>query len=180
MREQGIVPDKIAMVPIVSACAKLGALNKARLISDYICRNKISLNVILGTAIIDMYSKCGTIDSVRKIFDRMQQRNVISWSAMIAAYGYRGQGRKALDLFTMMLSSGILPKRIAFVSLLYACSHAGLVEDGLWLFSLMLDNYGVRPDVKHYTCMVDLLGRARRLDEALGLIERMPLKKDKG
>ncbi|XP_062167604.1 pentatricopeptide repeat-containing protein At2g33760-like [Alnus glutinosa] len=178
MREEGVVLDKVAMVTVVYACAKLGAMHKAILIHDYIRRNKFSLDVILGTAMIDMYAKCGNVDYARDIFDRMQEKNVISWSAMIAAYGYHGQGRKALALLPMMLSSGTLPNRITFVSLLYACSHAGLIEDGLQLFSLMWDDYAVRPDVKHYTCVVDLLGRAGRLDEAFKLIENMTVEKD--
>ncbi|KAG8647016.1 pentatricopeptide repeat-containing protein At2g33760-like [Manihot esculenta] len=180
MREEGFVPDKIAMVSIVNACAKLGAMHKARQVHDYVSKNKIYLNVVLGTAMIDMYAKCGSVDSAREIFDCMQQKNVISWSAMIAAYGYHGQGKKALELFPMMLSSGILPNNITFVSLLYACSHSGLVDDGLQLFSLMEESYGVRPDVKHYTCMVDLLGRAGRLNEAFGFIENMTVEKDEG
>ncbi|KAJ9184504.1 hypothetical protein P3X46_004219 [Hevea brasiliensis] len=166
MREEGFVPDEIAMVAIVNACAKLCAMNKARQVHDYVNRSKISMGVILGTAMIDMYAKCGSVDSAREIFDRMQQKNFISWSAMIAAYGYHGQGKKALELFPMMLSSGIKPNNITFVSLLYACSHSGLVEDG--------------PDIKHYTCMVDLLGRAGRLNEALGFIENTTVEKDEG
>lgn len=180
MRDEGIVPDKVALVTVVYACAKLGAMNKARGIHDYINGTKFSLDVILGTSMIDMYAKCGSVDSAREIFDRMQVKNVITWSAMIAAYGYHGQGAKALELFPMMLSSSILPNRITFVSLLYACSHAGLIEEGQRFFSSMWDEYGVRPDVKHYTCMVDLLGRAGRLDEALGLIESMRVEKDEG
>jgi pentatricopeptide repeat protein len=180
MRRDGFVPDKVAMVTIVNACAKLGAMNKARLVHDYVCARRYSLDVELGTAMIDMYAKCGSIDSSREIFDRMEQKNVISWSAMIGAYGYHGQGREALELFHMMLNSGIIPNRITFISLLYACSHAGLVDDGLQLFSLMSVSYGVRPDVKHYTCMVDLLGRAGRLDQALRLIENMEVEKDEG
>ncbi|GKV31832.1 hypothetical protein SLEP1_g40494 [Rubroshorea leprosula] len=180
MRDEGLVPDNVAMVTIVHACAKLGAMHKARLVHDYISRMGFKLDVILGTAMIDMYAKCGSVDYAREIFDRMWERNVISWSAMIAAYGYHGQGKKALDLFPMMLGSRILPNRITFLSLLYACSHAGLVDMGLELFNMMWDEYSVKPDVKHYTCMVDLLGRAGRLDEAMNLIENMTVKKDEG
>ncbi|XP_023005935.1 pentatricopeptide repeat-containing protein At2g33760-like isoform X1 [Cucurbita maxima] len=180
MRVEGIVPDKVALVTVVYACAKLGAMNKARAIHDYINGTRFCLDVILGTAMIDMYAKCGSVDLAREIFDQMQMKNVITWSAMIAAYGYHGQGGKALKLFPMMLSSGILPNRITFVSLLYACSHAGLIEEGQRFFASMWDEYGVRPDVKHYTCMVDLLGRAGRFDEALGLIESMTVEKDEG
>ena len=180
MREEGVVPDKVAMVTVVFACAKLGVMHKARMIDDYIQRKKFRLDVILGTAMIDMYAKCGCVESAREIFDRMEEKNVISWSAMIAAYGYHGQGRKALDLFPMMLDSGILPNKITLVSLLYACSHAGLVEEGLQFFSSMSEDYSVKPDVKHYTCVVDLLGRAGRLEEALKLIESMTVEKDDG
>ncbi|KAL8149880.1 pentatricopeptide repeat-containing protein CRR2, chloroplastic-like [Apium graveolens] len=180
MREEGVMPDKVTMVTVVNACAKLGVMYKARLVHDFISSRKISEDVILGTALIDMYAKCGSVDCAREIFDRMREKNVISWSAMIAAYGYHGEGRKALDLLPMMLSNGIIPNRITFVSLLYACSHAGLVEDGLRLFSVMKEEYSLRPDVKHYTCMVDLLGRAGRLDQAMKLIEEMNIEKDEG
>ncbi|KAF3432604.1 hypothetical protein FNV43_RR27344 [Rhamnella rubrinervis] len=180
MRGEGVDADKIALVTVVYACAKVGAMHKARLVHDYISTNKFSLDVILGTAMVDMYAKCGSIDSAREIFDRMQEKNVISWSAMIAAYGYHGHGSEALETFSMMLSSGILPNSITFISLLYACSHSGLIEEGLRFFSLMWDEYSLRPDVKHYTCMVDLLGRAGRLDEALKMVESLTVEKDEG
>ncbi|GAB4833366.1 hypothetical protein Ancab_031609 [Ancistrocladus abbreviatus] len=180
MRKQGAVPDKVAMVTVVYACARLGALHKAREIHDYIQCKNFSLDVILGTALIDMYSKCGSVDSAREIFEMMREKNVITWSAMIAAYGYHGLGQKALDLFPLMLRNGILPNDITFLSLLHACSHAGLVEEGLIIFYLMQDNYFVRPNVKHYTCVVDLLGRAGRLDEAEKWIEGMQIERDEG
>ncbi|KAI8573632.1 hypothetical protein RHMOL_Rhmol01G0292100 [Rhododendron molle] len=127
MREEDVIPDKVAMVTVVNACAKMGAMHKARLVHEYIWRRNFSLDVILGSAMIDMYAKCGNLDSAREIFDKMREKNVITWSAMIAAYGYHGKGREALELFPSMLTSGVLPNRITFVSLLYACSHAGLV-----------------------------------------------------
>ena len=178
MREEGVVPDKVAMVTVVNACAKLGAMHRAKFVNEYILRNGFSLDVILGTAMIDMYAKCGSIESARDVFDKMKERNVITWSTMIAAYGYHGRGKEALDLFHMMLSCGMLPNRVTFVSLLYACSHAGLIEEGLHFFDVMWEEHAVRPDVKHYTCMVDLLGRAGRLDEAVMLIEAMTVEKD--
>ncbi|OVA10018.1 Pentatricopeptide repeat [Macleaya cordata] len=180
MREEGVVPDKVTMVTVVFACAKLGAMNKAKLIHEYILRKNFTFNVILGTAIIDMYAKCGSVEAAREIFDGMRERNVVSWSAMIAAYGYHGYGRKALELFPLMLQNGVTPNRISFVSLLYACSHSGLVDEGCEFFHSMWDKYYVRPDVKHYTCMVDLLGRAGRLNEAMELIEGMTVEKDDG
>ncbi|KAE8657789.1 hypothetical protein F3Y22_tig00116982pilonHSYRG00072 [Hibiscus syriacus] len=91
MRDDDLVPDKVTMVTVVNACAKLGAMQKARLIHDYICTMKFILNVILGTAMVDMYAKCGNVDLAREIFDGMREKNVITWSVMIAAYGYHGQ-----------------------------------------------------------------------------------------
>ncbi|KAI5674374.1 hypothetical protein M9H77_14738 [Catharanthus roseus] len=180
MQAEGIVPDNVAMVNVVNACAKLGAMHKAKLAHEYILRKKFSLNVVLGTAMIDMYAKCGRLDCARDIFDSMRMKNVVTWSAMIGAYAYHGRGMEALNLFYMMLSSGIIPNSITFLSLLYACSHSGMVDDGLHLFSLMQEEYGVRPNVKHFTCVVDLYGRSGRLSEALNLIENMTIEKDEG
>lgn len=175
MIEDGISPDKITLVTVVNACAKLGAMHKARFVHDYFRRRNFSLCVILGSAMIDMYAKCGSINSAREIFDQMKEKNVITWSAMIAAYGYHGQGKRALDLFPLMLSSGLAPNRITFTSLLYACSHSGLVEEGVKIFTLVKE-----PDVKHYTCVIDLLGRAGRFKEAFELIDKMEVEKDEG
>lgn len=180
MMEERVILDKFATVTVVSACAKLGAMNKARLVHEYVRRKKFPLDVVLGTAMIDMYSKCGCIDSARDVFVGMVEKNVVSWSTMLAAYGHHGRGREAIDEFYMMLRSGTLPNAITFVSLLYACSHAGLIEEGLRFFSSMWEEYSVRPDVRHYTCMVDLLGRAGRVDEAFGLVESMTVEKDEG
>ncbi|XP_028554623.1 putative pentatricopeptide repeat-containing protein At3g49142 isoform X2 [Dendrobium catenatum] len=180
MKDNGIVPDKVSMVTVVFACAKLGAMHKAKMIRDYIWRRKFSLDVILGTAMIDMYAKCGSVDAAREIFDQMKEKNVISWSSMISAYGVHGRGREALQLFPQMLQSGIRPNRITFVSILSACSHSGLIEEGRQFFNSMERDYFVESDVKHYTCMVDLLGRAGRLDEVLELTERMKVDKDEG
>lgn len=180
MRWERVIPDKIAMVNVVNACAKLGVMHKARMVDDYIQKMRFSLDVILGTALIDMHAKCGSIELAREVFDRMREKNVISWSTIIAAHGYHGEGHKALDLFHMLLGSGISPNNITFVSLLYACSHSGLVKEGLWLFSIMQEEYGVRPDLKHFTCVVDLFGRAGKLDQALKLIEDMNIEKDAG
>ncbi|KAK6126423.1 hypothetical protein DH2020_039811 [Rehmannia glutinosa] len=180
MREEGVTPDKIAMVNVVNASAKLGVMHKAKIVDDYIKKMKFSQDVILGTALIDMHAKCGGIEFAREVFDKMTQRNVVSWSTMIAAHGYHGEGSKALDLFHMMLDCGISPNNITFVSVLYAFSHSGLVEEGLQLFSLMQEEYGVRPDVKHFTCVVDLFCRAGKLNQAVKLIEDMNIDKDVG
>ncbi|KAL0866545.1 hypothetical protein Bca101_045663 [Brassica carinata] len=178
MRNEGIVPDRAAVVTIVNACAKLGALHKAVVLHDYIRLMDFPVGVVLGTALIDMHAKCGNLDAAREMFDSMKERNVISWSAMIAAYGCHGKATKALELFRVMVGDRRLPpNEITFVSLLNACSHAGFVKEGLEIFDLMTE-YGVKPNVKHYTCMIDLLGRAGRLSEASEMIETMSIEKD--
>ncbi|KAI4370169.1 hypothetical protein MLD38_018545 [Melastoma candidum] len=168
------------MVSVVQACAKLGSLHRAKEVDGYIREMNVARNVIVDTAMIDMFAKCGSIELAKEIFDSMRVKNVISWSAMIAAYGYHGRGTEALGLFPMMLASGVTPNEITYVSLLYACSHSGLVDDGLRIFSSMKNDYSLKPDVSHYTCMVDLLGRAGKLDEALKLIEESDIDKDQG
>ncbi|KAG9459069.1 hypothetical protein H6P81_003577 [Aristolochia fimbriata] len=180
MKEEGVVPDKVTLVTTAYACAKLGAMHKAEYVHGYVLERKFSLDVVLGTAIIDMYAKCGSVRSARQIFDTMEEKNVVTWSAMMSAYGIHGHGRKALELFPLMLQSGILPNRITFVSVLYACSHAGLVTEGKRWFNSMREDYSIQPDVKHYTCMVDLLGRAGRFGEALELMDTMAVEKDEG
>ncbi|KAK9156783.1 hypothetical protein Scep_003357 [Stephania cephalantha] len=180
MLDEGVVPDRQTMVTVAFACAKVGAMHKAKYVHEYVRRSNFGLDVILGTAMIDMYAKCGSVDSAREIFDAMEEKNVVSWSAMIAAYGCHGHGREALGLFPLMVQSGVEPNRITFLNLLYACSHAGLVDEGRKIFDTMWECHSVKPDVKHYTCIVDLLGRAGRLNEALELIENMPLERDAG
>ncbi|KAG6495244.1 pentatricopeptide repeat-containing protein At4g21065-like [Zingiber officinale] len=180
MMEEGVAPDKITTVTVVFACAKLGVMHNAKMIHDYISNHKFSVDLILGTAMIDMYAKCGSVDAAREIFDGMRDKNVITWSTMISAYGIHGRGREALELFPLMLQSGIQPNRITCVSILSACSHAGLVDEGLRLFHSMEKEYFIYPDVKHYTCVVDLLGRAGKLKEALELSEKMTVEKDEG
>ncbi|KAL4571600.1 hypothetical protein LXL04_018363 [Taraxacum kok-saghyz] len=180
MRESGLLPDKVCMVTIVNACAKLGAMHKAKLIHKLIQTQYHSVDMILGTAMIDMYAKCGSIETARQVFDEMPQRNVITWSTMISAYGYHGQAQKALEIFHIMSKNKITPNKITFLSLLYACSHSGLVNEALQIFSLMQNQYLIKPDVKHYTCMVDLLGRAGRLDQAFTMIKNMNVEKDEG
>ena len=120
-----------------------------------------------------MYAKCGSMDDACSVFDSMQSRNVISWNAMIAGYAQNGNGKEALELFQQMQQEGVKPNSVTFVALLNACSHAGLVDEALHYFNAMNDQYQVLRDVTHYNCLVDVLGRAGRLEEAENLIRTM-------
>lgn len=135
-------------------------------------------NVYVGTSIVDMYCKCGRVEMARKAFDRMKEKNVLSWSAMVAGYGMHGRGQEALQVYSEMRKSRVTPNYITFVSVLAACSHAGLLKEGRHWFNAMKEEYNVDPGVEHYGCMVDLLGRAGCLDEAYGLITGMKIKPD--
>lgn len=135
-------------------------------------------NVYVGTSVVDMYCKCGRVEMARKAFNRMKDKNIKSWSAMVAGYGMHGRGREALHVFDEMLESGEKPNYITFVSVLAACSHSGLVNEGRHWFRVMKKDFGIDPGVEHYGCIVDLLGRAGCLTEAYGLIKEMRIKPD--
>lgn len=135
-------------------------------------------NVFVGTSLIDMYCKCGRVEMARKAFDCMKGKNVKSWTAMVAGYGMHGRAREALDVFYDMIGVGVKPSYVTFVSVLAACSHAGLLEEGWHWFNKMTDQFGIEPGVEHYGCMVDLLARAGRLTEAYNLIKGMKVRPD--
>eukprot|EP01018_Ginkgo_biloba_P037492 Gb_02031 [translate_table: standard] len=178
MKLAGVIPDSATMVSVLSACAHLGALQQGKLIHDYIIRCGLESDVFVGTALIDMYAKCGSVDIARKCFDKMSERDVVSWNAMIAGYGMHGHGEDALVVFSHMQQIGMKPNWVTFICVLCACSHAGLVNEGSQNFGRMKRDYCITPKMKHYACMVDLLGRAGHLDEAEDFIKKMPLEPD--
>ncbi|WOK96061.1 Pentatricopeptide repeat-containing protein [Canna indica] len=173
-----VAPDEVTMVSVLSACGDTGALGMGRAMHRLIERNRIEVDLRLGTALVDMYAKCGDIENSLKVFYALNKRDVLTWSAMIIGLANHGLGQVALDLFSKMISEGIQPNEITFVGVLSACGHVGLVSEGWAHFNTMSDVYGVLPKIEHYGCMVDLLGRAGRIEEARGLIERMPYRPD--
>lgn len=142
-------------------------------------------HVVIQTALIDMYSKSGSLNHARRIFDRMEIKNVVSWTSMITGYAAHGLGLQAIEVFEQMISMGFKPNEVTFIAVLSACSHCGLVEQGINCFYLMVEKYGITPRVDHYTCLVDMLGRAGKLAEAWKLVEEVKdaeinYKKDRG
>eukprot|EP00249_Psilotum_nudum_P015210 c25216_g11_i1 orf=2-868(+) len=121
-----------------------------------------------------MYGKCGNVDDAKSVFNKMPQWDVVSWTAMIAAYAYNGRAKLAIELFRQLEFEGVIPNEITFLHILTACSHAGLVDEGRHFFTSMSGHYSIRPTLEHYGCMVDLLGRAGLLDEAEDMINNMP------
>lgn len=176
MQARNVRPTEVTMVSLLSACAHLGALNMGEWIHTYIRRNRLKLDVALGNALIDMYCKCGAIEPARDVFYALPCKNIFCWNSMIVGLGMHGYGEEAMNVFNMMEREVVRPDGVTFVGLLSACSHSGLVSAGKEYFSQMRGFYGVEPQVEHYGCMVDLLGRAGHLKEALELIKAMPMK----
>eukprot|EP01018_Ginkgo_biloba_P025873 Gb_41753 [translate_table: standard] len=178
MQETGAKPESNTFASILPACASLAALEQGMEIHKDIIRCGFQSDVFVGTALVDMYAKCGSIEKARDVFDKMHQRDLVSWNTMIAGYGMHGQGKEALKLFEEMQQSGMNPDHVTLVCVLSACCHAGLVDEGQQYFNCMKKHYHITPAMDHYVCMVDLLGRAGHLDEAQDLINTMPLKPD--
>nr|GMC61286.1 pentatricopeptide repeat-containing protein At2g34400 [Ipomoea batatas] len=179
MKEEGVNPNKITLVVVLSACASIGALDIGKWIDEYASTRGLKHDIYVGTALIDMYAKCGSLDSAYQIFENMSMKNRVSWNAMISALAFHGRAFEALSLFDRMSAEGDvnLPDDITFVGVLSACVHAGLVDEGYQIFSLM-KSHGLVPKIEHYSCMVDLLSRAGCVEEAWDLIEKMPEKPD--
>ncbi|KAI3687235.1 hypothetical protein L1987_80929 [Smallanthus sonchifolius] len=180
MVNAGLVPIEITLLCVLSACAQSGCLDLGQwLYFNYVKQNRVHLTVTLGNAFIDMYAKCGNIDAAVKLFNEMQDKDLVSWNAMIVGFASHGHAAKALNIFEQMREMGYKPDEITFVGVLSACSHGGLLTQGRSYFKEMEKNYGLKPTVEHYACMVDLLGRIGLLDEAYGLVTEMPMEPDK-
>ena len=178
MNDKGVTFNSITLSTVLLAVSHSGALRVGKCVHDQVVRMGLEDDVVVGTSIIDMYCKCGRVEAARKVFDRMRKKNVRTWTAMIAGYGMHGHAVKALELFPVMISSGVRPNYITFVSVLAACSHAGLHVEGWRWFNSMKGRVGVEPGLEHYGCMVDLLGRAGYLQKAYDLVLTMKMKPD--
>ncbi|KAK6946106.1 E motif [Dillenia turbinata] len=173
-----IIPNQGTWVSILPAYAHVGALQQGMRIHGKVFKAALHLDVFVGTCLIDMYAKCGRVDDAMSLFSEVPQESSVPWNAMISCHGVHGDGVKALNLFREMLEQCVKPDHVTFVSLLSACSHSGLVDQGQWFFHLMQEEYGVRPSLKHYGCMVDMLGRAGQLEKAYEFIKNMPIQPD--
>ncbi|XP_058112760.1 pentatricopeptide repeat-containing protein At3g62890-like [Magnolia sinica] len=176
MEEAGARPNEVTVVAVLAACADLGALDLGKRVHEYSDQCGFQRNVRICNTLIDMYIKCGCLEITQKVFNKMEERTVVSWSAMIGGLAMHGKGKEALELFSKMSRIGIRPNSVTFIGLLHACSHMGLVEDGRQYFATMTKDYGIIPQIEHYGCMVDLLSRAGLLQEAHEFIKNMAIK----
>ncbi|KAH9313903.1 hypothetical protein KI387_022530 [Taxus chinensis] len=168
-------PDAETMASLLLACSNLVALQQGMWIHSYVIRRGLEFDVFVETALIDMYAKCGNLEIARRLFDTLSKKTVVAYSAMIAGYGMHGYGEDALALFSQMQQTSLKPNGVTFISVLSACSHSGLVDEGWQHFNCMSRDYRISPMLQHYACMVDLLGRAGHLYEAHDFIEKMPI-----
>ncbi|KAK8943792.1 Pentatricopeptide repeat-containing protein [Platanthera guangdongensis] len=174
-------PDSTTIIITLLCCARMGNLQKGRILHAYTIRREMDLDfesTYLGNALLTMHAKCGSLKDAAKLLGNQMRKDVISWNVMIAAYGMHGRGEDALKVFYRMLKTGEKPTSVTFVSILASCSHSGLIEAGKGLFCSMIEEYGIRPEITHFGCMVDLLGRAGFLDSALNLVRSMPMEPD--
>ncbi|KAL6514424.1 hypothetical protein OROHE_019032 [Orobanche hederae] len=174
MQMDRIKPDKYILVALLTGCAQLGALEQGEWIHAYLEENGITVDVVVGTALIEMYAKCGCLDQSLNIFYQLNQQDTASWTSIICALAMNGNTSRALELFSEMIQAGIRPDDITFIGVLSACSHGGLVEEGRRHFDSMTKVYRIEPKLEHYGCLIDLLGRAGLLDEAEDMINKVP------
>lgn len=168
-------PDDCSLVCVISACSNMSSPSQGRQVHALAFKLDIPSNRIsVNNALIAMYSKCGNLQAARRVFDTMRVHNTVSFNSMIASYAQHGLGFQSLHLFQRMLEMGFTPTNITFISVLAACAHTGRVEDGKLYFNMMKQKFGIEPEAEHFSCLIDLLGRAGKLSEAERLIETLP------
>ncbi|XP_027367351.1 pentatricopeptide repeat-containing protein At4g38010 [Abrus precatorius] len=179
MQCSGFEPDEVTLTSVLSACASLGLLDYGRWVHEYIDRSRIKWDVHIGTALVDMYAKCGCIEMAQRIFSGMSSKNIRTWNACINGLAINGHGQEALKQFEDLIESGARPNEVTFLAVLTACCHSGLVVEGRRYFNQMTSPlHNLSPCLEHYGCMVDLLCRAGLVEEALELIKTMPMPPD--
>lgn len=179
MCRSSVSQTRVTFAILFHACARLGSFKQGQLLHGSLVKTPFSSNFYVGTALVDMYSKCGNICDANMAFSCISSPNATAWTALINAYGYHGLGHKAVSLFNLMLTGEIKPNAATFVAVLSACARAGLIDEGTKKFRSMKENSGATPTVQHFTCVVDLLGRAGLVQEAKELVKRMPVEADK-
>ncbi|XP_054796790.1 pentatricopeptide repeat-containing protein At3g14330-like isoform X1 [Prosopis cineraria] len=174
MQGEGIRFSWVTLTTILSMCARVTALHSGKEMHAQILKSRKKGDLPLLNSLVDMYAKCGALDYCKKVFNRMQSRDLTTWNTMLTGYAINGYIEEAMALFDEMISYGMWPDGITFIALLSGCSYSGLADKGQELFNKMED-YGVKPSSEHYACLVDVLGRAGRIEEALALLQNMPM-----
>ncbi|XP_026423695.1 pentatricopeptide repeat-containing protein At4g20770-like [Papaver somniferum] len=174
MRKSGMIPTEFSYASVLNSCSGLASLSQGKQVHAQITKDGYTNNIFVGSALIDVYSKCGDVDGARIFFDNMLSRSIVAWNEMIHGYAQNGYGDEAVKLFEDLIRSSEKPDSITYIAVLTACSHSGLADMGMEILDSMQRN--VEPLVGHYTCVIDCLGRAGRFVEAEVLIDKMPYK----
>lgn len=170
-----VAANSVTITTVLSVCAELAALHLGKEIHGHVIRSLMDASILVGNGLINMYTKSGSFKEGNSVFARIKNRDLISWNTMIAGYGMHGLGENALRTFYQMIEDGFEPDGVSFVAVLSACSHAGLISEGRELFYKMVGEFGFKPHIEHYACIVDLLGRAGLLQEANNVVKSMPM-----
>lgn len=178
MLKEGIEANSTTVAVLLRACAAVPLLTKGMELHCFAIRRVFDTDTYVGTALVDMYSKSGSLRIAHKVFKRINNRNSASWNAMIMGFASHGHGQESIRLFEEMLKSGLLPNAVTFTALLSGCRHSGLMDEGWKYFGQMQNLYNISPTVEHYTCMIDLLAKKGYLDEAMDLMGKMPMEPD--
>lgn len=178
MQRHGIRPNFPCLISILLVCASLASLDHGRQVHTQLLKCQFDSDVYVASVLITVYMKCGDLVKAKRVFDRFSPKDVVMWNSIITGYAQHGLGEAALQVFNEMCSLGIPADDVTFVGVLSACSYSGKVNEGLEIFESMKSKYLVDPIIEHYACMVDLLGRAGRLNEAMNLIKTMPFEAD--
>ncbi|RHN45812.1 putative tetratricopeptide-like helical domain-containing protein [Medicago truncatula] len=173
VNEGKVVPDEVAITTVISACAHLGALGFGKEVHFYLMVSGFGIDVYIGSSLIDMYAKCGSLERSLLVFYKLKEKNLFCWNSMIDGLAAHGYAKEALRMFAEMEREGIRPNRVTFVSVLTACTHAGFIQEGRRFFTSMIEDYCISPQVEHYGCMVDLLSKGGLLEDALEMIRGM-------
>ncbi|PWA98750.1 pentatricopeptide repeat-containing protein [Artemisia annua] len=173
MISHGISPDEVTMATVISACAHIGAFDIGKKIHVFIKNHRFNIDFYIGSALIDMYAKCGSLDQSLLVFYKLYEKNLYCWNSVIDGLAMHGYANEALKMFNEMVEMNIKPNGVTFISVLSACTHAGMVKEGRECFLSMIRDFNISPEIEHYGCIVDLLCKARLLEDALGMIRDM-------
>lgn len=175
LQAKKLKPTEVTILGVISSCSLLGALELGKWIREYVKKKGFDQYIKVNTALIDMYAKCGSLDDAVSVFNGLSFRDTQAWSTMIMAYAIHGRGYEAIAVFEEMSKAKVQPDGVTFLGVLYACDHAGLMDECFSYFHRMKNEYKIVPGIKHYGCVLDLLGRAGRLAEAYYFLENLPI-----
>jgi pentatricopeptide repeat protein len=176
MQQEGVQPDSVTFVGVLKACTSTVAIEEGRFVHQDIIQSGLESDVFVGSSLVNMYAKCGSMEDAGRVFNKMPSRTVVTWNAILGGCAMNGHGKEALKYFEQMCAEGVQPDDTTFNCLLSACGHAGLVDEGMHCYASMVTDYMISAKLEHYTCMVDLLGHAGHVQEVENMVMAMPWK----